>query len=345
MLSMSLQKCSRCLISAALSSSGYCYHSIGAGKCKHCSMGREGFYNSGYSSSMNHMHCPSCQKKDFICFLKKIRKAKIFVCKNCDLHFSKSAKLSSRKWYEKSLKDKTAMTLPEVWLKWQKKIYAQFLRRSGEGLSLLDVGCGDGKFLKQAQDRGYHVTGIDLNSILVNQARKEKKIEYHAMDFKQFRKEFSKQRFNVITFFQVLEHMKNPNSFINMVRGALNPGGYIAFSVPNRDRFRFATSVVPQWDSPPHHRTWWNKVAIKHLLKRKGFRILQLKEYKKQVKIPVRRGWSKQDATIVHQLSYYSKFKYYILKNTALKLSRKKFINMRANVKGPYLYVYARLEK
>jgi 2-polyprenyl-3-methyl-5-hydroxy-6-metoxy-1,4-benzoquinol methylase len=41
----------------------------------------------------------------------------------------------------------------------------------------------------------------------------------------------------VITFFEVLEHQDKPREFLEMVKGLLKEGGYIAGSVPNRERF------------------------------------------------------------------------------------------------------------
>jgi 2-polyprenyl-3-methyl-5-hydroxy-6-metoxy-1,4-benzoquinol methylase len=50
--------------------------------------------------------------------------------------------------------------------------------------------------------------------------------------------EYAKEKnlkFDVITFFEVLEHQDKPREFLEMVKGFLKGGGYIAGSVPNRD--------------------------------------------------------------------------------------------------------------
>lgn len=44
-------------------------------------------------------------------------------------------------------------------------------------------------------------------------------------------------KFDIITFFEVLEHQVDPVGFLETIKGMLNPGGWIAGSVPNRDNF------------------------------------------------------------------------------------------------------------
>lgn len=54
-----------------------------------------------------------------------------------------------------------------------------------------------------------------------------------------------------VTFFEVLEHQAEPLAFMQMVGKLLRPGGGIAGSVPNRNRFRLA--AYEKSDRPPYH--------------------------------------------------------------------------------------------
>ncbi|MEM2074300.1 MAG: methyltransferase domain-containing protein, partial [Nitrososphaeria archaeon] len=45
-------------------------------------------------------------------------------------------------------------------------------------------------------------------------------------------------KFDVITFFEVLEHQDKPVEFLEAIKSMLKPGGYIAGSVPNRELVR-----------------------------------------------------------------------------------------------------------
>lgn len=53
--------------------------------------------------------------------------------------------------------------------------------------------------------------------------------------------------FDVITFFEVLEHQGRPLEFINNVRKVLKADGYIAGSVPNRERLLQKQTDVCSW--------------------------------------------------------------------------------------------------
>jgi len=135
---------------------------------------------------------------------------------------------------------------------------------------LLDVGCGSGNFIYCANRiRDFEVWGVDLSKEYVNKAKREFKIEtIFAMSLEEFYY-YAKERnlkFDVITFFEVLEHQDKPKEFLEMVRNLLKEGGWIAGSVPNRIISRFLWS-----DYPPHHFLRFSKQALEKALLLNGF--------------------------------------------------------------------------
>jgi len=82
--------------------------------------------------------------------------------------------------------------------------------------------------------------------------------------------EYAKERglkFDVITFFEVLEHQDKPREFLEMVKGLLKEGGCIAGSVPNREHL----FVETQWkcchgDYPPNHFLRFSKSSLEKAL-------------------------------------------------------------------------------
>jgi SAM-dependent methyltransferase len=77
----------------------------------------------------------------------------------------------------------------------------------------------------------------------------------------------------------VLEHQDRPREFLEMVKDLLKEGGYIAGSVPNRERlFADITWQFFHGDYPPHHFLRFSKEALEKALKILGFK--NVKVYK-----------------------------------------------------------------
>jgi SAM-dependent methyltransferase len=93
--------------------------------------------------------------------------------------------------------------------------------------------------------------------------------------------EYAKEKnlkFDVITFFEVLEHQDKPREFLEMVKGLLKEGGYIAGSVPNRERLFVEMDWKDRfhWDYPPHHFLRFSKSSLEKVLHFSGFKDVEV---------------------------------------------------------------------
>ncbi len=140
---------------------------------------------------------------------------------------------------------------------------------------LLDVGCGDGAFLSRAQSAGFETWGMDLDKNSVQAAivvygleniTKSSLEEYVAWCREQA------ITFDVISFFEVLEHQDHPSEFIDQAMSILKAGGYISGSVPNGRRFLAGIDrKVSPGDLPPHHFLWFSKKTLRVFFSKKKF--------------------------------------------------------------------------
>jgi len=145
--------------------------------------------------------------------------------------------------------------------------------RRGE---LLDIGCGTGNFLEAARDRGYGVTGIELDRNAARFAKERIGLQrVFPLTIAEFAERHAGEQFDVATFFEVLEHQAAPAVFLQKVKTCVRPGGMIALSVPNRERWLTGPDVL---DYPPNHFLRWNAAALRQFLSAQGFEILSIRE-------------------------------------------------------------------
>lgn len=113
-----------------------------------------------------------------------------------------------------------------VWWRW-----IRIIRKYKHDGSLLDIGCGEGYFLQYA-DRYYNTYGTDVSDYCISEAsRKTKKTKFSIGSIMHI--DAGNESFDVITCFDVLEHLKDPETAIKECRRVLKSEGVFVVRVPN----------------------------------------------------------------------------------------------------------------
>lgn len=145
---------------------------------------------------------------------------------------------------------------------------------------LLDVGCGDGIFLTEARNMGYEVWGIDFDSKSIEVCKQRGLKNIFNMSSYEF-VEFCEReglKFDVITFFEVLEHQDRPREFLESIKKMIKEHGFIAGSVPNRDRIEYRRNrPVDFANYPPNHFLRFTIKTLRGFLKHMGFKEVLVK--------------------------------------------------------------------
>jgi len=145
--------------------------------------------------------------------------------------------------------------------------------RQIKGLKVMDIGCGDGVFLKECKKIGFKPYGIDFDSNSVKVAKDAMKIEnvfcLPLNELLDNQKNF-KEDFDLVTFFEVLEHQDDPIKFIGCVKKLLKKGGCVAGTVPDGEMTDFVARDR-ELDMPPHHFIKWDKRSLFNFLRSTGF--------------------------------------------------------------------------
>lgn len=116
---------------------------------------------------------------------------------------------------------------------------------------LLDIGCGDGDFLAGMQQRGWQVCGLDTSLVAVDLAR-SKGLDVFLGPLDQA--SYSEASFDLITMWDVLEHLHDPGAYLAHIRRLLTPAGRFVVTLPNPHSldFRIFGSLWTGLDIPRH---------------------------------------------------------------------------------------------
>lgn len=96
---------------------------------------------------------------------------------------------------------------------------------------LLDIGSGLGYFLKLAQREGWEVTGVEPQSSAAEYCKKKMGIKVQVGFVEDMN--IKPKSFDVVTLWDVWEHVHNPLSFLDRCIEIVKPGGLLVISIPN----------------------------------------------------------------------------------------------------------------
>lgn len=161
----------------------------------------------------------------------------------------------------------------------QEIAYNEYLQMAGQFRSngrLLDVGCGIGGFIDAASHCGWDSYGIDIsNSVRIPQSKGLKAFQGYIEEMN-----FMDNYFDVITMFDVIEHIVDLNSLMSSVRRLLRPNGGLIIVTPN---IKSLTSRLlrSKWQAvePEDHYSLFSSSALEFLVNKYGFVTKKLLAY------------------------------------------------------------------
>lgn len=135
-----------------------------------------------------------------------------------------------------------------------------------EGGRLLDVGCGTGDFLASMQTAGWDVSGTELSASAVLMCR-ERGLDVARTELRDLDAEPGS--FDVVTLFNVLEHVLDPVADLAHVTTLLRSGGIAIVQVPNdfsllQDAATQHTGHDNWWIAVPDHLSYFDFDSLEH---------------------------------------------------------------------------------
>jgi 2-polyprenyl-3-methyl-5-hydroxy-6-metoxy-1,4-benzoquinol methylase len=213
--------------------------------------------------------CPVCAAT----FASGFAKAGVVysVCRGCGGAFARRVPEGEAVRYRDYLPELTR-TLPVPTRRRYRELLATFLpfRRTGR---LLDVGCGSGFFVEEASAAGFAAEGSEISAAAAGFAR-GRGLFVHLGTLAEAG--LPAGAFDVVTLFEVVEHLPDPAALIAEAAGLLRPGGLLYLTTPN---FGGLTRRLlgPAWSViAPEHVSLLTARSLRALARRAGLDVLRI---------------------------------------------------------------------
>ncbi len=127
---------------------------------------------------------------------------------------------------------------------------------------LLDFGAGIGTFVQTAMTEGWQAIGVERSSLAISRAKKENKVELY--------QEVRDTNYDVITLWDVVEHLQYPQEIFTKLRGLLRPGGYLIVETVNWESW-LRLALGDEWNLYLFdHHFYFSPSSLKEMLARCG---------------------------------------------------------------------------
>lgn len=184
--------------------------------------------------------------------------ATLYRCEHCGLDYFSPIAPGDPSFYTQLM-----ASIPYEATRWDPEVVATLLEPDAR---IVDLGCGDGAFLRRIMPRAARAVGIDHNAEAIAKLRAAG-LEGYTTEFAEFAKE-NAGAFDVAVSFHTLEHLRDAGDLVEPALRCLRPGGRLFLSVPNRDRDERGEFEPLDW--PPHHVSRWAPEHFDWLAQRFG---------------------------------------------------------------------------
>lgn len=153
----------------------------------------------------------------------------------------------------------------------------KYLIASNKQPRLLDYGCGLGFFLDSAYDYGFNAHGVDFNPYAVNYVKN--RYSYKVYDPDEFYA--ASETYDVITLFDVIEHLRHPLEMLECLKSRLNDNGLLIISTPDSESIvsKILGNSLEDFRRTREHLYFFGRRNLSSILIRYGFEILAISSY------------------------------------------------------------------
>lgn len=216
----------------------------------------------------------------------------IFCCKNCGLSFlnPQSSDEEINNIYSENYYLNNYIKYQDIRL-YHFHEMAKKIEKITDKRRIIDIGCGVGYFLSVAKERGWKTKGIESSKFAAEYGEKQFGIQIENSSFLEAN---WRETYDVVTFWDVIAHTKNPLAHIELSRQFLTNGGLVVVKSPNRPNILFyIASIISKITESrgllhlPAQLYHFTPKTMKKMLTIAGFEILKY-DLVNEVKLPVK---------------------------------------------------------
>lgn len=138
---------------------------------------------------------------------------------------------------------------------------------------ILDIGCHAGFFLDAARQRGWETYGVEPSITAAKYAAE--KLGLNVFTGQLMQADFEHSFFDVVTMYQVLEHLPDPSTELTKINRILKNNGLVVIDVPNIASFWAKSLRTKWWFMKDMHTYHFTPKTLTKMLEKTGFKVIK----------------------------------------------------------------------
>ena len=141
--------------------------------------------------------------------------------------------------------------------------------------NILDIGSGTGYFLDYMKQKGYSTLGIEVDENARSYGKE--KFGLNILPPSDFTNGSIDQKFSFITMWHVLEHIYDPNQYMQIIHSLLQNEGYLIIALPNKSSYD-AAHYKDYWAGydVPRHLWHFTPNTLEQFANKNGFKLVKM---------------------------------------------------------------------
>ena len=228
--------------------------------------------------------CPVCDSTKSTIEFSKFG-LEMVKCENCELRYHNKFPVDINEVYnDPNYKNESAGYWVKGEYEFRKKRFGEErVKLIGEhvgelkGKTLLDVGCGAGYFLEAAMEAGIKCDGLEPSENVRADTSNRLGIDISPLAIEDYK---SEDKYDIVTSFDVIEHVKDPMVLLKNMYNMVKEGGIILLYTPNFDSFGIrVTKENSNLIAPGAHLLLFSYTSMKYALEKTGFNLEYYKTF------------------------------------------------------------------